>query len=225
MCPTNSDKSLLITTSNFFIETKIHTTSTVIGSSRSIGIINHPRNVNSAKSTETLVVSKDTAVEASIHRTLFTTARDSKTSNRAPDDLITTATTATSSTSMKSGTTKKLSTSTPTTAPLVRNDIVCHDEGDFLGHADINGGYQDKHATEFSGLRPANGNYNLYSGSPNIVLSKSDKHGVSYYYFASWLPGCVTTKTTQDFRFPLGMASSITAYLVVREDYTKCKLI
>ncbi|KAI0127174.1 hypothetical protein BJ170DRAFT_624478 [Xylariales sp. AK1849] len=43
-----------------------------------------------------------------------------------------------------------------------------------------------------------------------------------YDYSCSWVPGCVTTVDSQSFGFPLGSPSEITAYLLVREDYTKC---
>ncbi|KAH8686198.1 hypothetical protein BGZ61DRAFT_392794 [Ilyonectria robusta] len=106
--------------------------------------------------------------------------------------------------------------------PLTRQAIVCHNEADFPGHADINGGSQDDYSTDFSGLSGPNGDDNLYDGAGIIELSKSDKHGVSYYYSVNWIDGCVTTQDTQNFRFPLGMGGIITAYLMVREDYTKC---
>ncbi|KAH7009573.1 hypothetical protein EDB80DRAFT_775982 [Ilyonectria destructans] len=108
------------------------------------------------------------------------------------------------------------------TTPLTRQAIVCHNEADFPGHADINGGSQDDYSTDFSGLSGPNGDDNLYDGAGTVELSKSDKHGVSYYYSVNWIDGCVTTQDTQNFRFPLGMGGIITAYLMVREDYTKC---
>ncbi|KAH7118659.1 hypothetical protein B0J13DRAFT_569518 [Dactylonectria estremocensis] len=108
------------------------------------------------------------------------------------------------------------------TSPLTRGAINCHLESDFPGHADINGGSQDDYSTEFSGLSGPNGDDNLYDGAGTVELSKSDKHGISYYYSVYWIDGCVTTQETQNFRFPLGIGSTITAYLNVREDYTKC---
>ncbi|KAK7425776.1 hypothetical protein QQZ08_007752 [Neonectria magnoliae] len=108
------------------------------------------------------------------------------------------------------------------TTPLERQEIICHDEADFPGHADISGGSQDEFSTDFSGLSGPNGDDNLYDGAGSVELSKEDKHGVSYSYSVHWIDGCVTTKDTQDFRFPLGNGGQITAYLVVREAYTKC---
>ena len=58
---------------------------------------------------------------------------------------------------------------------------------------------------------------------PTLALRGTDSHGVNYDYSCGWVPGCVTTVSKQSFGFPLGSPSLITAYLLVREDYTKCK--
>lgn len=118
-------------------------------------------------------------------------------------------------------TTTKEEPSVPTT-PLTRQEVICHKESDFPGHGDIQGGDQDKWSTEFSGLSGPNGNDELSDGSPKIELDKKDKHGITYHYEVEYVKGCVTTKSSQDFRFPLGLGSQVTAYLAVREPYTKC---
>jgi len=56
-----------------------------------------------------------------------------------------------------------------------------------------------------------------------ITFRRTDSHGVNYDYTCGWIPGCVTEVDKQSFGFPLGSPSQITAYLMVREDYTKCK--
>ncbi|RYO99474.1 hypothetical protein DL763_001498 [Monosporascus cannonballus] len=110
-------------------------------------------------------------------------------------------------------------TPTPTT-PLERGPIICHNEADFPGHADINPGAQDEFSTDFSGLDDVD-EY-LGPGSPAIELNTKDGDGVSYQYSASWIEGCVTSVDKQSYRFPLGSPSQITAYLLVREAFTKC---
>ncbi|GKT84487.1 glucan 1,3-beta-glucosidase [Colletotrichum tofieldiae] len=60
-------------------------------------------------------------------------------------------------------------------------------------------------------------------GDATVRLRRTDSHGVNYDYSCSWIPGCVTEVDKQSFGFPLGSPSLITAYLLVREDYTKCK--
>lgn len=61
-------------------------------------------------------------------------------------------------------------------------------------------------------------------GDAPIRFRRTDRHGVNYDYRVEWVVGCITTVERQSFGFPLGMSQSlITAYLFVREDYTKCK--
>ena len=108
--------------------------------------------------------------------------------------------------------------------PLSRGSINCFSESDFPGHADIRPGDQDDFSTAFSNLRSQMGDDDsLGPDSPTVRLRRTDKHGVNYDYSCSWVPGCETEVSKQSFGFPLGSPSLITAYLLVREDYTKCK--
>ncbi|KAF1993092.1 glycoside hydrolase family 55 protein [Amniculicola lignicola CBS 123094] len=108
--------------------------------------------------------------------------------------------------------------------PLSRGPINCFSESGFPGHADIQSGDQDGFSTAFSNLRSQMGDDDsLGPNSPTVRLRKTDKHGVNYDYSCGWVPGCETTVAKQSFGFPLGSPSLITAYLMVREDYTKCK--
>ncbi|KAH7121439.1 hypothetical protein EDB81DRAFT_813954 [Dactylonectria macrodidyma] len=56
-------------------------------------------------------------------------------------------------------------------ASLARGPIECHNEADFPGHADINGGSQDEFSTDFSGLTGADGSDFLSQGSQPIELN------------------------------------------------------
>jgi hypothetical protein len=56
-----------------------------------------------------------------------------------------------------------------------------------------------------------------------VTLHGTDGHGINYDYSAEWVDGCVTTVPEQSFGFPIGSPSLITAYLLVREDFTKCE--
>ncbi|GKT58402.1 glucan 1,3-beta-glucosidase [Colletotrichum tofieldiae] len=108
--------------------------------------------------------------------------------------------------------------------PLTRGAINCFNEADFPGHADIQSGDQDNYSTAFSNLRTQMGDDDLIGpGDATVRLRRTDSHGVNYDYSCSWIPGCVTEVDKQSFGFPLGSPSLITAYLLVREDYTKCK--
>lgn len=104
--------------------------------------------------------------------------------------------------------------------PLKRGPINCFNEADFPGHGDIQSGDQDTFSLDFSSL----GDVTLGPGEAPIRLRRTDKHGINYDFRVEWVSGCVTTVERQSFRFPLGMTQSlITAYLLVREDYTKCE--
>ncbi|KAF7557793.1 hypothetical protein G7Z17_g409 [Cylindrodendrum hubeiense] len=118
-------------------------------------------------------------------------------------------------------TTTEVADPTPIT-PLARGGIVCHNEDDFPGHADISSSSQDDFSTDFSGLSGPNGDDDLFDGAGSVNLNTEDGHGVSYAYSVEWVSGCVTTQDTQDFRFPLPRDGIITAYLIVREAFTKC---
>ncbi|TGJ80754.1 hypothetical protein E0Z10_g8017 [Xylaria hypoxylon] len=97
--------------------------------------------------------------------------------------------------------------------------INCFDEDDFPGHGDVSASAQDDLSQIFSDIYPE-----VETIGPNsraVTLHGTDMHGINYDYSAEWADGCVTTVAEQDFGFPLGSPSLITAYLLVREDYTK----
>ncbi|RYC61691.1 hypothetical protein CHU98_g4510 [Xylaria longipes] len=111
-------------------------------------------------------------------------------------------------------------TPTQSITPLTRGPINCFDEDDFPGHGDVSSSAQDDLSQEFSDIYPE-----VETIGPNtqgVTLHGTDGHGINYDYSAEWVDGCVTTVAEQDFGFPLGSPSLITAYLLVREDYTKC---
>lgn len=133
-------------------------------------------------------------------------------------------TTISGSTSSSSSTTSTPPTETPKT-PLERGPINCFNEADFPGHADIQSGDQDDFSQDFSDLEGEIGTDDTIGpGDQPVTLRRTDSHGVNYDFSCAWVPGCVTEVDRQDFGFPLGSSESlITAYLLVREDYTKCK--
>ncbi|OTA53663.1 hypothetical protein K449DRAFT_401464 [Hypoxylon sp. EC38] len=108
----------------------------------------------------------------------------------------------------------------PPKTPLERQAIVCHKESDFPGHADVNGHAQDDFSATFGSK--GGDSLELGPGSDPVVYHTKDGHGISYQYEAAWIKGCVTTVDRQSFRWPIGSPSEITAYLLVREDFTKC---
>ncbi|CAI6094609.1 unnamed protein product, partial [Clonostachys chloroleuca] len=91
----------------------------------------------------------------------------------------------------------------------------------YLG--DIKPDSQDDFFTEFNRLRGGVADDSIGPGSSPWELRKKDGHGISYWFKTEWAAGYVTTIDKQSFGFPLGSPSLITAYLLVREDFTKCE--
>ncbi|KAK4173152.1 glucan-beta-glucosidase [Triangularia setosa] len=121
------------------------------------------------------------------------------------------------------GSSSSSSTPEPSIRPLTRGPINCFNEADFPGHADLQSSEQDSGSQEFSNMRvDMEPDDTIGPGDPPVRLRWVDRHGVNYDYTAEWVAGCVTTVPRQSFGFPLGSPSLITAYLLVREDYTKC---
>ncbi|RYP57836.1 hypothetical protein DL769_009244 [Monosporascus sp. CRB-8-3] len=171
----------------------------------------------STSSASTSSASTSSASTSSVSTSSATTSSASSSSATPSPSSTTSSVSTTSSTSSTSTTTQP--TPTPTT-PLERGPIICHNEADFPGHADINPDAQDEFSTDFSGLDDVD-EY-LGPGSPAIELNIKDGDDISYQYSASWVEGCVTSVDKQSYRFPLGSPSQITAYLLVREAFTNC---
>jgi hypothetical protein len=135
---------------------------------------------------------------------------------RKPSPTSTTSTTTPTPT-----TTTTTPSPTSILTPLMRGSIRCHSEGDFPGHADIQSSDQDTFAHDFSSLDEIT----IGPGDAPVRLRRTDRHGVNYDYRAEWISGCTTTVARQSFHFPLGLTQSlISAYLLARENYTKCEL-
>lgn len=135
---------------------------------------------------------------------------------------VTSKSTVTETSSPPTTTKPPTTTPSPTTSvtPLTRGPINCFDEADFPGHADVNPDDQDELSYIFSTIYtdvPTIG-----PGDDPVTLHGTDKHGINYDFSAEWVHGCVTTVDRQSFGFPIGDFSLVTAYLLVREDYTKC---
>ena len=118
--------------------------------------------------------------------------------------------------------------SQPTT-PLEKQEIKCHDESDFPGHADIGGSFQRYFAREF-GQQHVEGSDGetsdkFYPDSNPVRLFREDSDGISYEYTATWVSGCVTETEYQSFRYPLGEDSEVTAVSLVQDNFSKCEFL
>lgn len=124
--------------------------------------------------------------------------------------------------------TKTIGTSNPPsgqpTTPLERGPINCFKESDFPGHPDLQSGDQDSFSEQFSGIR--SGATDLI-GPDDAPVHKTykDKYKTHYDFECKWVPGCKTTQEKMSFQFPLGNIGDVTPYLLVREDFTKCKWV
>ncbi|KAK3296405.1 uncharacterized protein B0H64DRAFT_398176 [Chaetomium fimeti] len=107
----------------------------------------------------------------------------------------------------------------PSVRPLTRDPIRCFNGADFPDRGEINSDYQDSFALYFGDLNDGT----IRPGDAPIKSRGKDNNGVNYDYSVEWVGGCVTTVEKQSFRYPLGTSQSLTAYVLVREDYTKCK--
>ncbi|RYP77401.1 hypothetical protein DL771_001196 [Monosporascus sp. 5C6A] len=203
-----------------FGSTSVTTSSSTSTSSASTS--SAPTSSVSTSSVSTSSVSTSSVSTSSVSTSSVSTTSSASSSSATPSPSSPTlSVSSTSPTSTISTTTQPTPTPTPTpTTPLERGPIICHNEADFPGHADINPGAQDEFSNDFSGLDGVD-EY-LGPGSPAVELNIEDGHGISYQYSASWVEGCITSVDKQSYRFPLGSPSLITAYLLVREDFTKC---
>lgn len=91
----------------------------------------------------------------------------------------------------------------------------------YLG--DIKPDSQDDFSTESSSLQDGVADDSIGPGSSPWELRKKEGHGISYWFKTESVVGYVTTIDKQSFGFPLVSPSLITAYLLVREDFTKCE--
>ncbi|RWA04550.1 hypothetical protein EKO27_g10559 [Xylaria grammica] len=135
---------------------------------------------------------------------LSSTEASTESSTTTPDST-TKSPTSTVTTESPTDTTSAESTPTPTVTitPLQVIGIVCNNEADFPGHADVSPGYQKKYAQFFGDYaQPESGD--MYSSTPPLDGKFRDPHGISYEYVVSWIPGCVTTVDRQSVQFPLG---------------------
>lgn len=139
--------------------------------------------------------------------------------------IITTTEEPTSSTTEEPETTTTEEPSQPTT-PLEKQEIKCHDEKDFPGHADISARFQGDLAASFGSQQvegsDGKSSDDFYPDSRPVRYFRTDSHGVSYEYTADWVSGCVTETEYQSFKFPLGN-SDVSARSLAIENYTKCK--
>ncbi|GAW22647.1 hypothetical protein ANO14919_121890 [Xylariales sp. No.14919] len=185
-----------------------------------------PAQPSSTTSVPTTSLSTTTSLSSKGPPTKSSTATSDLTTE-IPTTAITTAsptTTPETSTESSTETTSAEHTPTPTVTitPLQVLGIVCNNEADFPGHADVSPGYQKKYAQFFGDYaHPESGD--MYSSTPPLDGKFQDPHGISYEYIVSWIPGCVTTVDRQSVQFPLGKdQKNVKARDILVNDFKRC---
>ncbi|KAI1425534.1 hypothetical protein F5Y12DRAFT_747204 [Xylaria sp. FL1777] len=176
----------------------------------------------SAQSTPTTLASSFSTLEQPSSTTLLSSTEAPTGSPTTPLELTTASSSDTPTTALPEPT----PTPTPTITPLKVFDIVCNNEADFPGHADVSGNWQGNFAHVFGTLWMPEGGY-MSNSSPPVDGKFKDNHGISYEYSVSWIPMCVTTMDVQNFEFPLGEqggvnAGGVNAEALLKDDYKLC---
>ena len=105
--------------------------------------------------------------------------------------------------------------------PLEQEQVVCRNEAESPGHADIRWD---------AVVRLASKACNSWKGTTDGIVDAGDRYyssslkaqGVDYDFSATWIPGCVTTTPTQSVYHPLGSDDPECAGLLMTT-YTLCK--
>ncbi|KAF2962903.1 hypothetical protein GQX73_g10672 [Xylaria multiplex] len=162
-----------------------------------------------------------------ITSTSLTSENPSSTTSLSSTESPTTSSTTTTELTMESPTEVPTTTSaelipTPTMniTPLKAFDIVCNNEADFPGHADISSSWQKKFAHIIHTFWKPDGGF-MYSSSPVIDAKLKDNHGIMYEYSVAWVPTCITITDGQSFQFPLG-TQDVTAEGLLEDNYKLC---
>ncbi|KAF2125602.1 glycoside hydrolase family 55 protein [Dothidotthia symphoricarpi CBS 119687] len=94
------------------------------------------------------------------------------------------------------------------TTPLEMKSVVCNNEANFPGHADINPVFQSSFADRYCEVDTGDSNIDTMGpGDPPLGVTRSDTFNINYFYQIQWLDGCQTTVARQDVHDPLGDGS------------------
>lgn len=94
--------------------------------------------------------------------------------------------------------------------------VVCHNEADFKGHADISSGAQFKLAFPLCIENEEELGPGQHKRAHNL-----DQHNISYDYSISWIEGCITTVDRQSVYYPIGSAGPYCQKVFVQA-FTDC---
>lgn len=93
----------------------------------------------------------------------------------------------------------------PPITPLELKPVVCEDEANFPGHADISPDSQGNLADRFCEVDTLDsGITDMGPGDAALESTRLDTHEIKYFYSISWIDGCVTTVERQDVEKPVG---------------------
>jgi hypothetical protein len=107
--------------------------------------------------------------------------------------------------------------------PLALKPVVCNNEADLPGHADIASKDQKGLAERFCEVDPSdNGIVDMGPGG-KFGRTRQDNYDINYYYEISWVDGCKTTVEKQDLENPIGGGTKCSDIFV--SAYRSCKFL
>ncbi|KAH6894711.1 hypothetical protein B0T10DRAFT_399106, partial [Thelonectria olida] len=113
-------------------------------------------------------------------------------------------------------------TTSPPQTPLELKPVVCENEADFPGHADVSPSAQNSYADLFCEIDTMdNGVTDMGPGDEPLERVRLDQHEITYYYSVSWIDGCVTSVDRQDVAEPLGSDGMACKDILVKA-YSDC---
>lgn len=118
-------------------------------------------------------------------------------------------------------------TSEPTedpVTPLELKPVVCEDEANLPGHADIRAGDQRLTASIFCADYFSILHTHYMNSQNETVSGSANAAGTSYFYSVSWIDGCQTTVDVQDPRVPLE-DTKLTCTKILVKAFKDCKSI
>ena len=127
----------------------------------------------------------------------------------------------TASSSSSSSSSSKTPSETLAT-PLEVRPMVCNNETDYPGHANIHGSSVMTLANEACSDWRDSLWANLNSSSGQLSQDLKDQFSVNYYFLVEWVEGCSTTSFSENVWNPLGKAG-LTCEEIMYDDWKNCK--
>jgi hypothetical protein len=106
--------------------------------------------------------------------------------------------------------------------PLEFKPVVCKNEADLPGHADISPGDQDLGAELFCEKIWPEDSATMGPGDEPYSKTRSGTHDINYFYEIKWVEGCKTTVDAQKMIDPIGKGKGNTCEFILVNAYKNC---